>query len=84
MSVVKTVIPFSLSEVERKLVVMDSFSEVVNLARMPAFLDDHGSKDSSKPSALTAPFVCRKTSPTIKVTSIGGFKADALCKLNEK
>lgn len=60
-STVKTIIPLSLSEAERKLVVMDSFSEVVNFARIPAFLDDHGSKDSSKPSdLLKASFFCRQ------------------------
>ena len=60
-STVKTVIPLSLSEAERKLVVMDSFSEVVNFARIPAFLDDHGSKDSSKPSdLLRVSFFCRQ------------------------
>ena len=43
-------IPFSLSDEDRKLVVMESFSDVVYLLRMAAFLFDHGSKLSSSPS----------------------------------
>jgi hypothetical protein len=39
--------PFSLSDEDRKLVVMESFSDVVYLARIPAFFIDHGSNDSS-------------------------------------
>ena len=40
-------VPFSLSEADRKLVVMVSFSDVVYLLRIPARLLDHVSKDSS-------------------------------------
>jgi hypothetical protein len=41
-----------LSEDDRKLVVMESFSEVVYLARMPAFLAVQGSKVSSTVSEV--------------------------------
>lgn len=41
------ILPFSFSEVDKKLVVMDNFSEVVYFARILAFLHDQGSKDSS-------------------------------------
>ena len=37
-----------LSGPERKLVVMESFSEVVYFAKIPARLEDHGSNVSSK------------------------------------
>ena len=40
-------IPLSLSEELKKLVVMESFSDVVNLLSMPAFLADHGSNVAS-------------------------------------
>ena len=39
--------PFSLSEADRKLVVIESFSDVVYLDSIPAFLDAHGSNPSS-------------------------------------
>lgn len=42
---------FSLSAEDRKLVVMDNFSDVVYLVRIPAFLADHGSNVSSNPSS---------------------------------
>ena len=44
-------------------VVMESFSEVVYLLRMPDFLLDQGSKESSRPSgaALEPESVCHRT-----------------------
>lgn len=42
---------FSLSAEDRKLVVMDNFSDVVYLVRIPVFLADHGSNVSSNPSS---------------------------------
>lgn len=42
---------FSLSAEDRKLVVMDNFSDVVYLVRIPPFLADHGSNVSSNPSS---------------------------------
>ena len=43
-------LPFSLSAEERKLVVMESFSDVVYFVRIPAFFVSHGSKVSSRSS----------------------------------
>ena len=46
-------LPFSLSDAERKLVVIDSFSDVLYLVRIPDFFTDQGSNESSsisKPS----------------------------------
>ena len=45
-------IPFSLSDADRKLVVMVSFSDVVYLLRIPARLLDHVSNDSSQSLAI--------------------------------
>ena len=46
--------PLSWSEVDRKLVVIDSFSDVVYLAKIAAFLKDQGSKESPKPSSASS------------------------------
>ena len=43
--------PLSWSEVDKKLVVIDNFSDVVYLAKIAAFLKDQGSKESPKPSS---------------------------------
>jgi len=50
-----------LSAVERKLVVIDSFSDVVYLARISALLADQGSNESSSELALDFfPSSCRE------------------------